>query len=191
MAQQNRQAVLEAATALFSERGWSASVRDIASSAGVSVETVYTHFGSKVDLLNQVVDVAVVGDDDPVALMDRPEFAALSMGSRNERATAAAALNTALNRRTTSLLTALREAAAVEPVMAQRLEALRESQRLTVHVAAAMVAGRKVTTVEADGLWAVLSQDVYELLSGSADWSPAQYNEWVAEAITRLLHLDD
>lgn len=191
MAQQNRQAVLEAATALFSERGWSASVRDIASSAGVSVETVYTHFGSKVDLLNQVVDVAVVGDDDPVALMDRPEFAALSMGSRNERATAAAALNTAINRRTTSLLTALREAAAVEPVMAQRLEALRESQRLTVHVAAAMVAGRKVTTVEADGLWAVLSQDVYELLSGSADWSPAQYNEWVAEAITRLLHLDD
>lgn len=191
MAQQNRQAVLEAATALFSERGWSASVRDIASSAGVSVETVYTHFGSKVDLLNQVVDVAVVGDDDPVALMDRPEFAALSMGSRNERATAAAALNTAINRRTTSLLTALREAAAVKPVMAQRLEALRESQRLTVHVAAAMVAGRKVTTVEADGLWAVLSQDVYELLSGSADWSPAQYNEWVAEAITRLLHLDD
>jgi AcrR family transcriptional regulator len=191
MAQQNRQAVLEAATALFSERGWSASVRDIASSAGVSVETVYAHFGSKVDLLNQVVDVAVVGDDDPVPLMDRPEFSALSMGSRNDRAAAAAALNTAINRRTTSLLTALREAAAVEPAMAQRLEALRESQRLTVHVAAAMVAGRKVTTVEADGLWAVLSQDVYELLSGSADWSPAQYNKWVAEAITRLLHLDD
>jgi AcrR family transcriptional regulator len=166
-------------------------VRDIASSAGVSVETVYAHFGSKVDLLNQVVDVAVVGDDDPVPLMDRPEFSALSMGSRNDRAAAAAALNTAINRRTTSLLTALREAAAVEPAMAQRLEALRESQRLTVHVAAAMVAGRKVTTVEADGLWAVLSQDVYELLSGSADWSPAQYNKWVAEAITRLLHLDD
>ena len=85
MAQQNRQAVLEAATALFAERGWSASVRDIARSAGVSVETVYAHFGSKIDLFNQVVDGAVDGDDDPVALVDRPEFAALSRGRRHER----------------------------------------------------------------------------------------------------------
>ena len=72
MALQNRQAVLEAATARFCERGWAASVRDIARAAGVSVETVYAHFGSKVDLLNAVVDVAVVGDDEPVALVDRP-----------------------------------------------------------------------------------------------------------------------
>jgi len=73
MALQHRQAVLEAATARFSERGWAASVRDTASTAGVSVETVYVHFGSKVDLLNRVMDVAVVGDHDPVALVDRAD----------------------------------------------------------------------------------------------------------------------
>ncbi len=55
-------------------------MRDIATPAGVSVETVYAHFGSKIDLFNTVLDVAVVGDDDPVALVDRPEFAALSTG---------------------------------------------------------------------------------------------------------------
>ena len=191
MALQNRRAVLEAATARFCDRGWAASVRDIARAAGVSVETVYAHFGSKVDLLNEVVDVAVVGDDDPVALVDRPEFAALSAGNRRERVLAAAALNTAINQRTTPLFRALREAAAVEPVLASRLQGLRESQRQTVHAGLVMVTGREVTAMQADGLWALLSQEVYELLVGSAGWSPAQYQAWVAQAITTLLHLHD
>ncbi len=191
MALQNRQAVLEAATARFSERGWAASVREIARAAGVSVETVYGHFGSKVDLLNQVVDVAVVGDDDPVALVDRPEFAALAAGTRRERVLAAAALNTAINQRTTPVFRALREAAAVEPVLALRLQSLRASQRETIRTALAMVAGREVSATQADGLWAQLSQDVYELLVGSAGWSPAQYQAWVAESITTLLHDHD
>jgi AcrR family transcriptional regulator len=186
MALQNRQAVLEAATARFCERGWAASVRDIARAAGVSVETVYAHFGSKVDLLNEVVDVAVVGDDEPVALVDRPEFAALSAGNRRERVLAAAALNTAINQRTTPLFRALREAAAVEPVLASRLEGLRESQRQTVHAGLAMVTGSEVTATQADGLWALLSQEVYELLVDSAGWSPAQYQAWVAQAIATV-----
>ena len=62
---------------------------------------MYGHFGSKVDLLNAVVDVPAVGYDDPVALVDRPEFAALSTrGSTRERVLAAAALNTSINQRT-------------------------------------------------------------------------------------------
>ena len=191
MALKNRQAVLEAATARFSERGWAASVRDIAGSAGVSVETVYAHFGSKIDLLNAVVDVAVVGDDDPVALVDRPEFAALSTGRRRERVLAAAALNTAINQRTTSLFRALREAAAVEPVLASRLQSLRESQRQTIRTALVMVTDRAVDPSEADGLWALLGQEVYELLVVSAGWTPARYEQWVAETLTTLLHLHD
>ncbi len=191
MAAQNRQAVLEAATARFSERGWAASVRDIARAAGVSVETVYSHFGSKVDLLNQVVDIAVVGDDDPVALTDRPEFAALSTGARAERVLAAAALNTAINQRTSPVFRALREAAAVEPVLALRLQSLRASQRETIHLALAMVAGREVLATQADGLWAQLSQEVYELLVGSAGWSTAQYQAWAAQAITTIVNQHD
>jgi AcrR family transcriptional regulator len=191
MAQRNRQAVLEAATARFCELGWAASVRDIARAAGVSVETVYAHFGSKVGLLNEVVDVAVVGDDDPVALVDRPEFAALSTGSRRERVLAAAALNTSINQRTTPLFRAIREAAAVEPALASRLQGLRESQRQTVHAGLAMVAGREVTVTQAGGLWALLSQEVYELLVDSAGWSPAQYQAWIADAIITVLHIHD
>lgn len=183
----NRRSILDAAAELFAGRGWAAGIREIASAAGVSVETVYANFGSKPELLNQVLDVAVVGDDEPVALMDRPEFAKLSVGSPRQRADAGASLNTAINRRTVGLHRALREAAGVEPALAGRLEEMRERQRRTVHVAAAAVAGREPDAIEADGLWAVLSQEVYELLTGSAGWSPEQYEQWLAEAVTRLL----
>jgi hypothetical protein len=138
-----------------------------------------------------VVDVAVVGDDQPVALVDRPEFAALSTGPRAHRAAAAAALNTAINSRTTQLLRTLREAAAAEPDLAARLVELREAQRQTAHVAGARIAGRELTVAEGDGLWVLITQEVYELLTGSAGWSPAEYEAWLTEAVIRLLCLDD
>lgn len=191
MAQANRSAVLDAATAVFAERGWSAGVREIASAAGVSVETIYSHFGSKANLLNQVLDVAVVGDDEPVALMDRPEFAALSSGSHRQRAAAAAALNTAVNSRTSGLQQALREAATQDAALAARLVEMLGRQRLTVHIGGAMVAGRELAAAEADGLWSVLSQEVYGLLIDRAGWTPAQYEAWLTETILRLLRLDD
>jgi AcrR family transcriptional regulator len=189
-AEQNRRTILGAATTLFAERGWSVAVREIADAAGTSVETIYAHFGSKPELLKQVLDVGVVGDDEPIALADRPEFTALSQGDAGERAAAAAALVTAIGRRTSGVQRALREAAAVEPELATRLEEARERQRLNVRAGAAMVAGRELSPAEAEGLWAVLSQEVYELLTGSAGWSPEQYEQWVAGAITRLLDLD-
>ncbi|AKE89589.1 MULTISPECIES: TetR/AcrR family transcriptional regulator [Rhodococcus] len=189
-AEQNRRAVLDAATTLFSEGGWSVAVRDVARSAGTSVETVYAHFGSKAGLLMQVLDVAVVGDDERVALMDRPEFAALSQGTPRDRAAAAAALVTGINRRTVGLQRTLRAAAVVEPDLATWLEQARERQRLNVRVGGAMMAGRELSPVEAEGLWAVLSMEVYELLTGSTGWSPEQYENWLTGAVIRLLGLE-
>ena len=83
--------MLAAATSLFAERGWSATgMRDIAKEAGVSVETVYASFGSKTELLLAAIDVGVVGDDAPVPLSQRPEFAALATGPIGDRIDAAA-----------------------------------------------------------------------------------------------------
>lgn len=182
--------ILEAATRLFSERGWSVGMREVARSAGVAVETVYSSVGSKVALLNHVLDVAVVGDDEPVALMDRPEFAALGVGSRADRTRAAASLNAAINRRIAGLQRALREGAVVEPELAARLSDTRDRQRMTVQIAAGMITGRSLSDTVADGVWAVLSLEVYELLTGGAGWSPERYEEWLTEALTKLLDID-
>src|SRR5829696_9045447 len=112
-AAETRAAVLGAAVQLFGERGWAGTgMREVARAAGVSVETVYAGFGSKSDLLMAALDVAVVGDAEPVPLDQRPEFAALGSGTRQQRAMAAARLVTAVHQRTSGVYLALREAAA-------------------------------------------------------------------------------
>src|SRR5215210_3714668 len=92
-AQETRAALMTAAAELFTTKGWAASgMRDVAAAAGVATETVYSHFASKRALLQAVVDVAVVGDEQPLAVAERDEFAALGRGSRAKRMAATAAL---------------------------------------------------------------------------------------------------
>jgi TetR/AcrR family transcriptional regulator, mexJK operon transcriptional repressor len=51
----NRERVLRAATAAFTEDGYRASIDHIALRAGVAKQTVYSHFPSKDDLFKEVV----------------------------------------------------------------------------------------------------------------------------------------
>ena len=72
-ARTTRRAIVEAGTALFVERGFAGTTVDaIAERAGVSRKTVFTSVGGKVGLLKLAIDWALVGDDEPVALDDRP-----------------------------------------------------------------------------------------------------------------------
>ncbi len=183
-----RAAVLDAATRLFAERGWAATgMRDIAAEAGVSVETVYRGVGTKAEVLKQALDIAIVGDDEPVDLTARPEFQAMSAGDLGTRAAAAADLSATVNERTVGLLRTLREAAGRDPALAARLEETRGGHRATVRAGAPLVAGRALDDTEADGFWAVLSPEVFELLTGSAGWSTQQYRRWLAGAVQSLL----
>jgi AcrR family transcriptional regulator len=64
--------VLEAARELFTEHGYVATtIGAIAARAGVSLETVYAAFGNKRSLLAGLLDVAIVGDDAPVPILER------------------------------------------------------------------------------------------------------------------------
>ena len=71
-AQHNRSTVLQAARQLFLEHGFAATTMPaIASTAGVSVQTVYKAFGNKPRLAKAVFDVAIAGDDEPVPILQR------------------------------------------------------------------------------------------------------------------------
>lgn len=183
-----RRAVLEAATRLFGERGWAATgVRDVAREAGVSVETVYANFGSKGDLLLAAIDVAVVGDDEPVPLDRRTAFTALGQGSREERVRAAARLVTDVHRRTAGVNFALREAAASDPELDRLMREREEGRHANVEEGLALVIGYPVTPQEADALWAVLDIGVYRMLTHLRGWTTDQYQDWLAGAIDRLV----
>ena len=192
-AARTREAVLAAATELFSARGWAGtSVRDIAQAAGVSVETVYSAAGSKIDLLLAAVDAGVVGDFAGPSISERPEFAALASGKdRHERARAAARLAAGINRRTAGTHRALREAATTDQGAAQRLRDLEESRRTTIAQALALVADRPATDEERDTVWAVSSVEVHQLLTGTTGWPDERYETWLADAVVRALAPDN
>jgi AcrR family transcriptional regulator len=65
--------ILEAADALFIERGYvGTSLAAIAERAGINARTLYKVFDSKAALLSRLVDVAIVGDHADIAVAERP-----------------------------------------------------------------------------------------------------------------------
>src|SRR5581483_131963 len=84
-AQTTREAVIAAAARLFSEQGYAATSIEEMAAAGVSRATVFTSVGGKPKLLKTALDVAIVGDDEPIALPDRPRSKAIRAESDPRR----------------------------------------------------------------------------------------------------------
>jgi AcrR family transcriptional regulator len=187
-AAETRDALLTAAHRLFITNGWvGTGMRDVAAEAGVATETLYAYFSSKRGLLQAVMDIAVVGDDRPVAVAERPEFASIGRGHHADRTAAAARLLTAIYGRTAAFAKVIREAAASDAEIAEVLRATRERQRRDVAAAAALIMGRAATAAERDGLWALTSPEIYLLLVEESGWTPEQYEAWMAKTLERVV----
>lgn len=187
-AEQTRRAVVQAAHDLFAANGWAATgMREVAATAGVALETVYSHFSSKRGLLCAVLDATVVGDDAPVPMAQRPEFLALGRGRRAARVRAAARLVTVVHVRTAAMAKVLRQAAPADDEIAEMLQSTRDRQRSDVATAFELVMGRPPTTAERDGVWAIVSPEVYLLLVEESGWTPEQFEVWVAATVDRVI----
>jgi AcrR family transcriptional regulator len=187
-AAETREALLTAAEQLFVTKGWTATgMREVATAAGVATETLYAHFSSKRALLRAVVDVAVVGDSQPVAVAERPEFIAMGRGRHVDRAAAAGRLLAGIYSRTGPIARVIREAAASDDEMGDELRATRDRQRRDVAVALELMMGREPTPSERDGVWALTSPEVYLLLVEESGWTPDQYAAWMAETLERVV----
>lgn len=183
-----RRAVVDAARDLFVANGWAGTgMREVATAAGVALETVYAHFSSKRGLLRAVADAAVVGDDAPVPLAERDEFLAIGRGRRSERVRAAARLLTAVHTRTAAVGMLLRQAAPADAEIAEMLQATRERQRIDVARAVELMVGRAPTPTEVDGVWAITSPEVYLLLVEESGWTPQAYEAWMATIFERVV----
>ena len=76
-----RRRIVDAAAALFVERGYVPTTIDaIAQRADVSRRTVFTSVGGKAAALKLAFDWTLAGDDEPVALADRPEVQRMMQG---------------------------------------------------------------------------------------------------------------
>ncbi len=73
-----RRRIVGAARELFEGRGYAGTTIDaVAEAAGVSRRTVFLSVGSKAELLKTAWDWAVVGDDEPVPMAERPHVLAM------------------------------------------------------------------------------------------------------------------
>lgn len=187
-AEETKATIVSAATALFTSKGWAnTGMREVARDAGVAVETLYSHYSSKRKLLDAVVDQAVVGDDEPLAVAERPEFLAMGRGRRADRLAAAASLLASVHERTAPFAKLVREAATTDEEVAGLLGATRERQRKDVTAGLELIVERPPSEDERDGAWAIVSPEVYLLLVEESGWSLDRYRRWLSETLSRVL----
>ena len=195
LAAQTRSVVLEAARRLFLERGFAATTMpDIASEAGVSVQTVYKAFGNKPGLAKAVFDVAIAGDDEPVPMVERASLVRVrdEPDPRKKLELYGEHLAAVAPRHVPIQLVIL-AAAATDPdagkvwrrLQDERLRGMGLFAR-SLHAAGQLRAG--VSAAEArDVLWTYNSAELFQLLVVERRWSAKRYGRWVADALTAAL----
>ncbi|MEU6270479.1 TetR/AcrR family transcriptional regulator [Saccharopolyspora shandongensis] len=194
-ARQTRLRMLQAAGELFVERGYGATpLQDIADRAGVAVQTIYFTFRNKRNLLKEVVDTAIAGDDEPIATMDRPWFReALRAETAEAQLRAHVAGTRLIMERVAAITEVLRVAAATEPEVTE-LWPQGPDPRYTVQAAAADAlvtkpGARADVSAEqaADVLFGLLSPELYLLVVRDRGWKPEQWEQWVFELLRAQL----
>ncbi len=181
--------IVEAATRLFVDQGYSAtSIDQIAAAADVSPQTVYATYGSKAAVLSRAIYVAVVGDYEPVPLADR--IPALADEHRMYFG-AAAHFVRALHERVAPLMRVMEQAAATDPGLEElRVRLIREIRADTTMWITQLAPALRQGLTEAhaaDVMVTVQSPYVYSTLTVDLGWTPDHYELWLADAMPRLL----
>jgi AcrR family transcriptional regulator len=198
-AQRTRRRVLDAATAVFLDRGYTgATMRVIAAEAGVSVPTVELLFGVKARLLKAAIDVAIAGDDEPVPVLERDWAAqAARAGSVEEFLDIASGVIGAAQVRSAGLVLAVFEGARNDPELAElagQMTAQRSATAGWLVDALTRVAPLRAgcTRTEAiDTLWILMDPALFDRLTRQRGWTTARYQQWLAGAARRLLIPDN
>ncbi|WP_433346327.1 TetR/AcrR family transcriptional regulator [Micromonospora sp. CA-111912] len=189
---QTRRAILEAAGRLFVDPGYAATpLTAVAAEAGVAVQTLYAVFGSKRQLLSQLVDVTLAGDDEPVALPDRPFVAEIrALADPRAKLTRYARHLVEVHTRQAQMMLALAGAATADPDAAEIWRKNSDERRRGMAMFAAELVGtgalRPDLDVEqvADILW--LAQDVrnFDWLVRQRGWPLEQYQRWYVDTVS-------
>jgi AcrR family transcriptional regulator len=185
----------EAALRLFREQGYAATpMQAIAEEAGVAVQTLYFTFGTKRALLSEILDVAIAGDEEAVATLDRPHIQAL-MDDPDPVAQlrGQARVTRLVYGRLSAVLDVVRGAATADPDIAELWETNIKQRAIVmerfINALAAKAPLREgldeATAV--DIALALQGPELHEFLVGRRGWNPDQYEHWLAGALTGQL----
>ena len=186
---QTRRSILHAAYELFVANGYAAtSLQAIAERAGVAVQTVYAVFGSKRQLLRELIESSITGDDEPVPITERAEARAVGAEpDARRRAELDAALSRSIVERVAPIARVATEAAASDPELAAVMETVKAARRQEMTEAANLLTGPEAGRVPhedaAATLYVLYSPQVADMLMVDYQWSPDRYERWLARTI--------
>lgn len=188
---QTRERILTQARRLFIERGFAAtSIADVATAARVSTPTVFSAFGTKVNLLKEAAESTIVGDARPVPMAEREAMrhvhAAPTAQEVLDRFAALVAEKAAEIHPIYAVIYSSRDGNPEIAAMADLLD----DQRLTGATALARTLlnrlGRddpELLDEVRDALWVLMSLDWYEAFVIDRGWSPERYRDWLRAAM--------
>jgi len=194
-ARRTRRAIVTAAHDLFVAQGyWATTIDGIAAAAHVSRRTVFNSVGGKVALLKLALDWAIVGDDEPIALADRPAIKAILAESDPRKALMLWVQTVAdVAARTAPLGEVLIAAADIDPAAAQLLAEASRNRMLGATVFIRFIESLDglaagITDQRAAELcWALTDGHLYRQLVGQRGWSTADFNRWLYDSLAAAL----
>jgi len=194
-ARQTRQRITSAALELFLDRGYIATtIEALAQEASVAPATVYQAFGTKQAILAAALDATIAGDNEPVAVLDR-DWVSHARRQRNPkkklRLIVAGACEIAA--RTAPIKEVMRDAGATEPAVRDLVREDHQRRRRTQEALVRLLVehrplrpGMEVHHA-VDTFFALVNSYTYELVVGYCGWTPAQWQDWLADLLEREL----
>lgn len=197
-ARRTRRRILDAATTLFVARGYAgATMRSIATEAGVSVPTLELGFGTKARLLKAAIDVAIVGDDEAVPVLERGwTRSALAARTAEEFLAVVAAVIGPAQARSAGLVLAVFEGSSIDGELAQLSEQMIRQRAVTARwiVDGMTRTARLRQDLSQEGavdtVWILMDPALFDRLTRHREWSLEQYQVWFARSALHLL-VDD
>jgi AcrR family transcriptional regulator len=180
-------AILQAAEELFRERGYgAATMQAVATSAGVSLPTVYLYFGSKPALVHSLADLVTGSADLSVGrvLAETDPVRQLEIG---------AGILRKLHQRSEVVADLLRTAAGADPKLSREWRRWQDRHLDAVRAVAQSLARRGAlrdgvdVRSATDVLYTVGGPETFRQLVRDRGWTPSRYERWLAEAGQRLL----
>ena len=194
-ARRTRRAIVTAAHDLFLAQGYAATTIDgIAEAAHVSRRTVFNSVGGKAALLKLALDWAIVGDDEPIPLGDRPAIKAILAEPDPRKALmlwVQAVIDVA--GRTAPLGEVLIAAADIDPAAAELLAEANRNRMLGAtlfiqYLASLDGLAAGITEQRAAELcWALTDGHLYRLLVAQRSWSTADFSRWLSDSLAAAL----
>jgi AcrR family transcriptional regulator len=194
-ARDTRRRIVAAAAEHFVAHGYGATLLDqVAEQAGVAVQTVYFHFGNKRTLLKHVMDVAAVGDDEPVPLLERPWFQQLQQEPDPRRIIARwLAGSREIVHRVAPLMRVMLRASGTDPELAAQWEANQQQTRAAYGILVQLLDARGGLRPDLDVeqardiAFTLGNVETYLQFTEVCGWTPDQWQDRTATLLTATL----